>query len=344
MRDDAAPPGLIVIGASAGGLEALTELVAAFPAGLPATVLIVMHVGANRSMLPELLARRCALPVRHARDGEPLTPATVLVAPPDRHLLVAMDGGQGRVRLSRGPKENHTRPAIDPLFRSAAEACGPRTVGVVLTGYLDDGTLGLRAIKACGGVAVVQDPADAAVPEMPASALRHVAVDHAPPLREIGALLCGLAGAFKPAPAAPRAAAPEWVRIENGFARGKGDMKDLKKLGSPSTYTCPDCGGALWRLSGAPPHFRCHTGHSYAAHTLLAQQDLVIEEALWAAVRALQEKARLAEQLAEQAGESSPEQPAAATPAGHASYAALAARAHDTARWLRDQLLARDAP
>lgn len=168
-----APRDLVVVGASAGAVPVLLELATRLPADFPAAVLVVLHVGAHRSVLPDLLKGRGALPARHAVDGQALQPGTIAIAPPDQHMLVEA----GRIRLQHGPKENHARPAIDPLFRSAARAQGRRVIGVLLSGCLDDGTAGLRAIKDGGGVAVVQDPADAEHPEMPRSALAHVDVD-----------------------------------------------------------------------------------------------------------------------------------------------------------------------
>lgn len=183
---------VIVIGASAGGVEALAKVVAVLPDGFPAAILIVMHVGAHPSILPALLGRASRLPVRHAIDNEPLRPATILVAPPDRHLLLKPDGHGARVQLSRGPKENHARPAVDPLFRSCAAVFGSKAIGVVLTGFLDDGTVGLKAIKSCGGIAVVQDPADAVAPDMPRNALANVAVDYRVPLKQMGETLVSI--------------------------------------------------------------------------------------------------------------------------------------------------------
>ena len=183
---------LILIGASAGGVNALTRITSALPANLPATVLIVMHIGARRSLLPEILQKCCPLPVRHAEDCDLLQPGQVLIAPPDRHLTVEKYEGQPRARLWHSPRENHTRPAIDPLFRSAAAAFDGDVIAAILTGYLDDGTAGLYAVKACGGHAIVQDPSDAQVPDMPASALAYVAVDQVLPLNEIGPMLTAL--------------------------------------------------------------------------------------------------------------------------------------------------------
>ena len=181
-------PGIVVIGASVGGVEAIGFLAAALPPDFAAAVLVVLHVGAHRSVLPRLLSQRGPLPACHPGDGDLIRPGRIYVAPPDQHLLVE----PGCVRLARGPRENWARPAVDPLFRSAARAYGPHVVGVILTGGLNDGTAGLFEVKRHGGVAVVQDPGDALSPGMPQSALRHVAVDHCLPLPAIPALLAAL--------------------------------------------------------------------------------------------------------------------------------------------------------
>jgi two-component system chemotaxis response regulator CheB len=283
---------LIVIGTSAGGVSALAALTAALPSGLPATVLIVMHIGARTSLLPEILQKLCPLPVRHARDGESLLPGQVLIAPPDRHLTVERHLGQPRARLWHGPKENHTRPAIDPLFRSAAQSFDGHVIGAILTGYLDDGTAGLQAVKACGGYAIVQDPDSAQAPDMPASALNYVAADQVLPLHEIGPALAALAGAAPQRQGQQQP--PEWLDVENRYVRGEAGMDDLWKIGTPSGFTCPDCHGALWKIDGAAPlRYRCHTGHSFSARVLSELQDLTVENALWASLRALQEQVRM---------------------------------------------------
>ena len=189
-------PRVIAIGASAGGIEALKVLVAALPADLEASVLIVLHLApTSPGRLPQILGSVAILPVAAATYGEIILPGRIYVAPPNRHMLVENDG---RLLLTQGPMENRARPAIDPLFRSAALAFGPRLIGVVLTGYLDDGAAGLQAIKKCGGLAVVQDPKEAEAPSMPLSALRAVLVDHCAPLREIGPLLAGLVASAVP--------------------------------------------------------------------------------------------------------------------------------------------------
>ncbi|OBV41387.1 chemotaxis protein CheB [Janthinobacterium psychrotolerans] len=209
---------LIAIGASAGGMEALSTIFAALPADFPAAILVVTHVGARKSLLPALLAKTSALPVRHAQDREPIRPGRILLAPPDLHMLVSITAGQPMVELTRGPRENHTRPAIDPLFRSAAAALGPQVVGVILSGYLDDGTAGLQAIKACGGMALVQEPEDAVAPSMPDSALRNVAVDRRLPAAGIAPALLALVKDMA-ASVADRTEAPAWIAVENRFAR-----------------------------------------------------------------------------------------------------------------------------
>lgn len=324
---------LITIGTSAGGVEALIQVVAGLPRDLPAQVLIVMHVGAHDSILPQLLTKHGSLPVRHATDGEDLDGAAILVAPPDHHLMVERDGARARARLSRGPKENHSRPSIDVLFRSAAEHFGARTVGVVLTGFLDDGTVGLHAIATCGGTTVVQDPATAVAPSMPQSALDAVRVDHVLPLAQIGPHLARLAGGRTPAPTLPLPSpAPEWVSVENSAVKQLAGIDVLERIATRSSITCPDCGGTLFELNHFPfLRYRCHTGHAFALHTLLHEQETKLEEALWAAMRALQEKEHVVEQLAYRAHAVGDE----ATAARHRMQAA---RARDQARALREMV------
>lgn len=318
---------IITIGTSAGGVDALSALVAALPADLAAPVLIVMHVGSHRSMLPQLLGSKSKLPVRHAADGDRLGSGMVLVAPPDRHLMVERGfDGVSRVRLSHGPKENHTRPAIDVLFRSCAEQFGPITIGVVLTGFLDDGSLGLHAIKQCGGVAIVQDPATAFASAMPQNALDTVDVDHTLALADIAPALVDLVGTLGVPAARPL---PAWVAMENAQQRQEAGAEVLERHGRASRATCPDCGGTLYEVTGLPfVHYRCHTGHAFGLHTLLHEQESALEEALWSAVRTLQEKEHVVEQLAYRAQ-------AAGDNEAAGKYAGLAARARDQARVLR---------
>ena len=282
----------ILIGASSGGVAALLEVTSALPADLQAVVGIVLHVGTQYSILPELLARRGPWRAVHAQHGQALEPGTLYVAPPDQHMLFTRDA----VRLNRGPRENHARPAVDPLFRSAALAWRERVIGVVLTGDLDDGTAGLAAIKACGGITIVQDPATAFQPSMPSSALANVEVDHCLPLAEIGLALARLVGSepqpqlSEPAPLPAR---------EQAIFEGDLPMENLAQVGQPSALTCPECGGGLWELKEAKPlRYRCHTGHGYSALSLENAQTEKAEQSLWSSVRALQEREILLRRLA----------------------------------------------
>ena len=284
---------IIVIGVSSGGVPLLLDMAAALPAPLPASILLVQHIGTHESVLPELLTRNGRNPAMHARSAISIEPGHIYVAPPDHHMLVV----GSEIRLTREAKENHTRPAIDPLFRSAAIAMGPRVIGVVLSGRLDDGTAGLQAIKACGGLAVVQDPADAEAPDMPASASAHVAVDHYVTRATLADTLMRLAG--EPV-GIPRVAAPSELVHEFQLSLGEGDaMEQLDAIGRPSKITCPDCKGVLWEISNShPTRYRCHTGHAYTQRTLDHTQGTRTDEALWSALRALQEREALLSSMA----------------------------------------------
>ncbi|HEY7062836.1 MAG TPA: chemotaxis protein CheB [Chloroflexota bacterium] len=290
---------LIVVGASAGGVEALMELVSGLPSDLPAAVCVVLHVPASgTSMLPQILNRAGTLSASHARDGELLRHGRVYVAPPDSHLVTE----PARLRLVAGPRENGHRPSVDVLFRTAAAAYGPRAIGVVLSGTLDDGTAGLLAIKRRGGVAVVQQPADARYPGMPQSALEHVVVDYALPVADMGPVLARLAAQ----PVQQRIGRPS-PDLEEEIRAAELDMARLNSddfPGEPSVYACPECHGALWEMhDGDLLRFRCRVGHAYTAESLLAGQASSVEAALWAALRALEEKASLSGRLAERAAE-----------------------------------------
>ena len=291
---------IIVIGASMGGVEALQRLVARFPKDLPATVCVVLHLPTGyRSKLPEILSRSGPVPASHPEDGEPLRPGCIYVAPSDRHLLVE----PGRVRVVRGPRENNHRPAVDPLFRSAALAYGARVVGVVLTGALNCGTSGLMAIKSQGGVAVVQEPADAYCADMPRSALEYVAADYCMPLTEIGSLLDRLART--PIDTSRKRRPYRMLEQEVGSQLSYPDAIDKPpENGNPSHFSCPDCGGVLFELGEEGLlRFRCRVGHDYTAEALGAGQQSSVDAALWAAVRALEERAALARRLVARARE-----------------------------------------
>jgi two-component system chemotaxis response regulator CheB len=291
---------VIVVGASAGGVEALRELVGGFPPDLPAALFVVLHIPPSASSaLPTILDRAGSLRAVQAHDGEPIRQGTVYVAPPDRHLLVQ----DGLVRLSRGARENGSRPAVDPLFRSAARSYGPRVVGVILSGTLDDGTAGLQMVKAHGGLAVVQNPNDALFGGMPASAIENVEVDYCLPVHEIPALLARLT--MEPAPEkGVMIVAEEPTRQGDGKEQFEAFTASDKQPGRPSLYTCPECHGTLWELEeGQFAHYRCRTGHQFSPESLLDAQSESLEDALWGALRALEEKASLARRLSLRARE-----------------------------------------
>jgi two-component system, chemotaxis family, protein-glutamate methylesterase/glutaminase len=282
----------VVIGASSGGVAALLELAAGLPPDFPAIVGVVLHVGALPSILPQLLGARSALPAAHAQDGDALRPGRIYVAPPNRHMLFTPDG----VRLNHGPRENHARPAIDPLFRTTALHWRQHAVGIVLSGQLDDGTAGLKSIADCGGTTVVQDPAEAIEPSMPASALANVAVDHCVLLRAMAPLLLELVARRT---SAARAGPPEGIVREQAIFDRRNVMEHLAALAQASALTCPDCGGGLWELKDDRPlRYRCHTGHAFTAASLEAAQADTAEYALWSSVRALQERELLLRRLA----------------------------------------------
>lgn len=292
---------IVVVGASAGGIEALRTLLAGLPADLPASVFVVLHTSPESpGVLADILDRAGPLPARYAADGERIRPGRVYVAPRDRHLIIE----PGKVRLTRGPKENRFRPSVDPLFRSAAQVYGPRVVGVILTGGLDDGTSGLWAVKQLGGRAIVQDPREALVPSMPRSALEHVRVDYCLPLDEIAPQLVSLAATRADEEEGMRQV-PEEMEIEVNIAKeDKATESGVLRLGAPSLYACPECHGVLLRLKEGPPErYRCHTGHAYTLEALLSEMDEKIEERLWSAIRALEERVMLLNHSAEHARE-----------------------------------------
>ncbi len=286
---------IIVIGASTGGVEAVSMLVRGFPKDLPAALFVVIHIPAQAtSVLPLILERSGQLPARHGIDGEPIQRGRIYVAPPDFHLLVE----RGHIRVMRGPKENRNRPAIDPLFRSAARAYGPRVVGVILTGALNDGTAGLLAIKRRGGRAVVQDPADAFFPSMPESALEYVSADYCLPLAQISPVLVSLAK--EPAP--QDGAYPiqeEMEREEQLLEMDEITMDSEQRPGKISVFTCPECKGPLWELrDGDLLRFRCRQGHAFTGETMMADQAEAVEDALWTALNILQESAQMSQRMA----------------------------------------------
>jgi two-component system, chemotaxis family, protein-glutamate methylesterase/glutaminase len=287
--------GVVVIGASAGGVEALRNIAAGLPEDFGSTVFVVLHLPpGGTSVLPAILARAGDLPASHPTDGEEIKTGHIYVAPPDNHMLI----DDGLVRLARGPRENGHRPAIDPLFRSAARSHGPGVIGVILSGVLDDGTAGLAAIKAAGGRTVVQDPEDALYPAMPESAIQYVSPEHVVEAEAIPSLLAELA-TQTPAEVPPPAADPEVV-LEESLVASDRSASDAPQPGEPSGFTCPECNGALWQADEeGVPRFRCRTGHQFSLETLLAAQSESIEAALWSAVRALEERSAMLRRIAQ---------------------------------------------
>ena len=288
------------MGASAGGVRALLRLAPQLRAGFGAPILLVLHIGRNRSLLPDLLTAHGPNRAVFARTGMVPQPGVIYVAPPDEHLLV-----EGAVlRVQHGPKVHHARPAIDPLFHSAAIEFGAQVIGVILTGMLDDGSAGLHAVKTCGGIAVVQDPDDALEPSMPRSALASAEVDHVARLDDMADLLNRLVQAGDPAPSSR---VPEWLLTEHAVSLGKAGMEQLGRIGTPSALTCPDCGGGLFELKeGRPLRFICHTGHAFTLASLASAQEQLADEALWSALRALQEKEAVLQRMAQDGGPTGP--------------------------------------
>ena len=292
------PRHIIVIGASAGGVEALTKLVRDLPSDIHAAIFVTIHFPPDTtSALAHILRRSGSLNAMHADDGQAIAEGNIYLAPPDNHLLLFRDS----VRLYRGPRENGNRPAVDPMFRSAALAYGPRVIGVVLSGNLDDGTSGLLAIKRRGGIAVVQDPAEAMFSSMPQSAVDHVAVDHVVKLDRMASLLTELT---QQAPGAEDLVSKDDIEKEVEYSE-----IDLARIddaadhpGVLAPFGCPDCGGTLWEVrEGDLVRFRCRVGHAWTSEALLASQSETLDAALWTALRALEESAALSLQLADRA-------------------------------------------
>ncbi|MGF6233212.1 two-component system chemotaxis response regulator CheB [Inquilinus ginsengisoli] len=287
---------IVAIGASAGGLSALKRVVSGLPAGLDAAVLVVQHMkGDQHSELPAILERAGPLPAGFAEDGRPAARGRIHVAPPNHHLLLQGD----TLRLNRGAWENGVRPSVDTLFRSVAVCCGSRGIGVLLTGYLDDGSAGLRALRRCGALTVVQDPADAEYPDMPRNALEMTEVDHQVALDALPALLANLVAT----PAGPPQPVPPEVQLEADImAKGyEDDMSLLDRLGDRSVFTCPDCGGVIWELQdGDALRYRCHIGHSYSAASFGSALSGEVVRAMETALRTLEERCRMLRRLGQQ--------------------------------------------
>lgn len=280
---------IVVVGTGEGGLETLDELVRQLPTDLAAPIFIVQHLTPDDfgEALTRRLGRHTAFGAKLATEGERVTPGRIYIAPPGNHLLLKA----GRVLVRKGARENRSRPAVDPLFRSAAVAYGSRVIGVVLTGLQDDGAAGLIAIKRCGGVTVVQDPKDAAYSAMPQHALDRADADYCVPIAEMGRLLATLV-ARAPGKTKP---VPSDIRTEAEIAqRVLSDVAQVEALGAQVPYNCPNCGGVLWEMDlPDTKRYRCHTGHSFTAPALLASQSEKIEEMLWISLRMFEERKNL---------------------------------------------------
>jgi two-component system chemotaxis response regulator CheB len=288
---------IVVVGASAGGIEALQQLVRGLPHNFAGSVFITVHFPEHgTSVLPRILTRVGKLPALHATDGESIVPGRIYVAPPDYHLLLT----PSVMRIVRGPKENGNRPAVDPMFRSAAVAFGPRVIAVVLTGNLDDGTSGARAVKRRGGYVIVQDPEDALFPSMPQSVRDHVIVDRVAPIRAMARVIEDAMSEPIPETLLPP---PNEDVMENELSAANLDAigaPESQHPGVSSPYSCPDCGGVLWELKdGDFTRYRCRVGHSWTGDALLAKQADVLDDALWIALRTLEESASLSRKLAD---------------------------------------------
>jgi two-component system chemotaxis response regulator CheB len=287
---------ILTIGTSAGGVEALIFLAKNLPPNFPAAVLVTIHLSNQfRSSLDEILQRVGPLPVSFARHGGHISKGTILIAPPDRHLMIEGD----RVILGQGSRENNSRPAIDPMMRSAAACCGARVVAVVLTGTLNDGASGLWAIDQCGGITVVQDPKDAAFPEMPLNALNRVQPNHVVSLAAMPQLLTSLAMQ----PAGESMPVPETIKFEIEIAKGRpSSIEEMDQLGRRSPLACPDCHGVMWEIDEDElVRYRCHVGHTYSAEQMSLALDDNLRRALGSAIRALEERLGLAQKLERQA-------------------------------------------
>ena len=280
---------IIVIGTSAGGLPALITVLSSLPSNIPAAIFIVHHLAPENSgqYLVQNLNKYTPFKCKFAEENEHFQNGVVYIAPSDFHLLIK----QNKVLVKKGARENRYRPGIDPLFRSAAVAHGRCVIGIVLTGLLDDGTAGLIAIKKCGGITIVEDPLEAAYPDMPQSALNNAIVDYCLPLSEIGPLLLELTQKSK----LKSVTIPKDIKIEAKIAeRVLSDVEQTNKLGDQVPYNCPNCGGVLWEMKAADiTRYRCHTGHSFTNKALLISQNEKIEETLWVSLRMFEERKNL---------------------------------------------------
>lgn len=286
------PNRVIVIGASAGGVESLKKLVHSIPSDLDAAVFVVLHIPSNYvSTLPDILSKSGPLKASHPEDGEEIKSGRIYVAPPDHHLLLE----KGHILIARGPKENRHRPSVDALFRSAAYCCGPQTIGIVLSGALDDGTAGLWSIKRLGGTSIIQDPTESAFDSMPVNAMNQVEIDYCLSAADMGPLLGRLS--LETVREEPDEAANDKKKMQTEVSvamEGDAFRKGVMEIGKLTPFTCPECQGVLVMLvEGKINRFRCHTGHAFSTSALLSGVMDKIDQSYWAAIRSLEEAAML---------------------------------------------------
>lgn len=290
---------VVVIGTSAGGLNALKKLINQLHKDFPLPLLVVRHISADATgdVLIKELNKLNTVKCQHAESGSDLKPGHLYLAPSDHHLMIGEDL---KILVTKGAQENRYRPAIDPLFRSAAVGFGTGVIGILLTGYLDDGTAGMKAIKRCGGTNIVQDPEEADYPAMPKNALNNVEVDHCLPISEMGALLYRLI----PQELGESVPVPEDIKVETKIAeRVLSDLASVNKVGDQVPFNCPGCGGVLWKVEkDSDLRYRCHVGHAYTAASLLADQTKKIEETMWTALRMFEERKNLLTTMAQGKG------------------------------------------
>ncbi len=285
---------IVVIGGSSGATAPLKTILGQLPEDLPASVFVVLHIPARSiGILTTVASAATRLPVRQAEDRLPIERGHVYIAAPDRHMIVQ----DGIIRLGRGPRENMSRPAIDPLFRSAAVAYGPRVIGIVLSGFLNDGASGLNAVKRCGGLAIVQDPLDSIADEMPRSALEATTADLCVPSARLGDVLSDLVRET----AGPILPIPPGLALEIDIAAGERIGSDgTGRIADPAALTCPGCGGVMSQIrEGFPLRFRCQVGHAYTAEALGSQQESRVDEAMRVALRIIEERAELVSRMAD---------------------------------------------
>lgn len=318
MKNAISKRDIIVIGASAGGVEALLELVDNLPGDFPAAILVVVHTTPTRpNRLPQVLNYRSKIPAYQAEQGKLIEPGNIYVAPSDLHMLVK----EGRLELNHGPRENSSRPAIDPLFRSAARNYGPRLIGIILSGNMGDGATGLMMVKSYGGLVIVQTPDEAAYSSMPNTAISYGQVDHILPIKEMASLLMRLVNENGKEKGTAGQMDREIKRDVNNLeptspAEGAGEGEEERpdvinqalweqehnyRSGKSAIYSCPDCSGVLWQIEeNGVIYFQCHVGHRLSPEVLLIRKSNELETALWSCVRTLQEKASINLQLAAQ--------------------------------------------